>query len=95
MASSYPNQISIVTIAAGETRRRGGADVPYDSITLYRYTDGSTGSLDKRINKGRAIILEDVQGKTVTIGLGASPTKFDDLLLKAQKVLDSVKWTAS
>jgi hypothetical protein len=70
-------------------------DFPSDSITLYRYTDGSTGSFDKAINKGRAIILEDVQGKTVTIGLGASPTEFDDFLPKAQKVLDSVKWTGS
>ena len=70
-------------------------DFPSEVITLFRYTDGSTGPFDKGINKGRAIILEDVQGKTVTIGLGASPTEFDDFLPKAQKVLDSVKWTGS
>ena len=45
--------------------------------------------------KFRAIILKDVKGKTVTIGLGASTTDFDEFLAKSQKVLDSVKWTGS
>jgi hypothetical protein len=69
-------------------------DFPSEAINLYRYTDGSTGTFSNG-NKGRAIILEDVKGKTVTIGLGCLATEFDDYLPKAQKVLDTVKWTGS
>jgi hypothetical protein len=69
-------------------------DAPYDEITLYKYTDGSVGSAGKGI-KFRAIILEGVKGKTVTIGIGSPTTEFDEFLPKAQKVLDSVKWTGS
>jgi hypothetical protein len=69
-------------------------DAPSDEITLYRYTDGSQGDVGKGF-KFRAIILEDVKGEMVTIGLGSPTTEFDDFLPKAQKVLDSVKWTGS
>ena len=69
-------------------------DFPSGAINLYRYTDGSTGEFSSG-NKGRAIILEDVKGKTVTIGLGCLATEFDDYLPKAQKVLDTVKWGGS
>jgi hypothetical protein len=69
-------------------------DAPYDEITLYRYTDGSQGEVGKGF-KFRAIILEDVKGAMVTIGIGSPTTEFDDFLPKAQKVLDSVKWTGS
>jgi hypothetical protein len=66
-------------------------DAPYDEINLFRYTDGSDGSAGKGF-KYRAIILEDVEGKTVTIGIGSLAIEFDDLLPEAQKVLDTVKW---
>jgi hypothetical protein len=66
-------------------------DAPYEEITLFRYTDGSDGSAGKGF-KYRAIILEDVEGKTVTIGIGSLTIEFDDLLPEAQKVLDTVKW---
>ena len=69
-------------------------DAPYDEITLFRYTDGDTGDAGKGY-KYRAIILEGVKGKTVTIGIGSPTTEFDDFLAKAQKVLDTVKWTGS
>jgi hypothetical protein len=66
-------------------------DAPYEDINLFRYTDGSDGSAGKGF-KYRAIILEDVEGKTVTIGIGSLTIEFDDLLPEAQKVLDTVKW---
>jgi hypothetical protein len=66
-------------------------DAPYDYINLFRYTDGSDGGAGKGF-KYRAIVLEDVEGKTVTIGIGSPTTGFDDLLPEAQKVLDTVKW---
>jgi hypothetical protein len=75
-------------------------DAPSDDITLYMFTDGSTGYAGKGY-KIRTIILEGVKGKTVTISIIGNPTtgnpttEFDDFLPKAQKVLDSVKWTGS
>jgi hypothetical protein len=75
-------------------------DAQYDEITLFKFTDGSTGYAGKGY-KIRTIILEGVKGKTVTIGIIGNPTtgnpttEFDDFLPKAQKVLDSVKWTGS
>jgi hypothetical protein len=47
-------------------------DAPSEEITLCRYTDGDTGDAGKGY-KYRAIILEDVKGKMVTVGIG-SPT---------------------
>jgi hypothetical protein len=69
-------------------------DFPSDDITLFKYTDGTTGDLGKEY-KFRAIILKDVKGKTVTISIGAHANAFDGFLPKAQKVLDTVKWTGS
>ena len=40
----------------------------------------------------RVIVLEDVQGETVTIGSNSGATEFDEFLPEAQKVLDSVEW---
>ena len=70
-------------------------DAPSEEITLFKFTDGSTGYAGKGY-KIRTIILEGVKGKTVTIGIIGNPTtEFDDFLPKSQKVLDSVKWTGS
>jgi Transposase len=73
---------------------RSYEDFPSEEITLFKYTDGSTGDAGKG-DKFRAIILEDVKGKTVTIGIGSPTTEFDEFLAKSQKVLDTVKWTGS
>jgi hypothetical protein len=70
------------------------ADTPGDEVDLFRYADGSVGAAGKGF-KYRAIILEGVKGKRVTIGIGSKTTEFDDFLPEAQKVLDSVKWTGS
>jgi len=69
-------------------------DAPYDDVNLFRYADGSDGGAGKGF-KYRAIVLEDVEGKTVTIGIGNPTIGFDDLLPEAQKVLDTVKWEGS
>src|SRR5215203_200261 len=69
-------------------------DFPSEVITLFSYTDGSTADQGKDY-KHRAIILESVKGKTVTIGIDSPTAEFDDFLPKAQKVLDTVKWTGS
>ena len=69
-------------------------DFPSDDITLFKYSDGSTGDLGKEY-KFRAIILKDVKGKTVTISIDAHANDFEGFLPKAQRVLESVKWTGS
>src|ERR671921_160210 len=43
-------------------------------------------------DKGHAIVLEDVNGETVIIGIASLASAFDKFAPKAQKVLDSVKW---
>ena len=40
-------------------------------------------------------MLEDVKGQTVTIWLESSPLGLEEFVPKAQKVIDSVKWTGS
>jgi hypothetical protein len=46
-------------------------------------------------NKQRLFVLEDVKGKTVTIGFTIPATEFDEQAPEAQKVIDSVEWTGS
>jgi len=65
-------------------------DAPMSDIDVYRYADGSIGGAGEG-HKYRAIILEGVKGKTVTIGIGSETPEFDDFLPEAQKVLDTVK----
>ena len=42
--------------------------------------------------KYRFIVLDDVEGQTVTIFFGGPAVEFDESLPKAQKVLDTVNW---
>jgi hypothetical protein len=42
--------------------------------------------------KHRIIMLEDVEGETVTIMFGGPAVDFEEFLPKAQKVLDTVEW---
>ena len=46
-------------------------------------------------NKQRLIVLENVKGKTVTMGFTIPATEFDEQAPEAQKVIDSVEWTGS
>jgi hypothetical protein len=45
--------------------------------------------------KARLIVLEDVEGETVTIGFGGTAKEFDEVASTAQKVIDSVEWRGS
>ena len=69
-------------------------DSPVDNILLFSYSDGTDAGSAKGY-KSRAIILEDVKGETVTIGMGSLTGGFDEFASKAQKVVDSVKWEGS
>jgi hypothetical protein len=42
--------------------------------------------------KMRVIVLEDVEGETVTIGFFSPPSEFEEFVPEAQKVIDTVNW---
>jgi hypothetical protein len=65
-----------------------------DCVDISRFSDGSE-LFHPSGTKARLIVLEDVGGKTVTMGFSSSASEFDAFALKAPKVVDSVKWTDS
>jgi len=69
-------------------------DAPYADVDTFKYSDGSNAATAKGF-KHRAIVLEDVEGETVTIGIGSKASEFDEFAPEAQKVLESVKWGGS
>jgi hypothetical protein len=69
-------------------------DSPYKTVNTFRYSDGFDVSARKGFEY-RAIVLEDVKGETVTIGVGSPASEFDGFAPEAQKVLDTVKWGGS
>ena len=66
-------------------------DAPYAEVDTFKYSDGSGAATAKGF-KHRAIVLEDVEGETVTIGIASKADEFDEFLPEAQKVLETVKW---
>ena len=66
-----------------------------DCVDLFRLSSGLPGGLIALYggDKARMIVLEDVKGETVTIGIGSPAPTFDEFLPKAQKVLHSVMWS--
>jgi hypothetical protein len=46
-------------------------------------------------DKASAIVLEDLEGETVTIGFASPATHFNEFAPEAQKVIDTVKWGGS
>lgn len=69
-------------------------DSPYKTVNTFRYSDGFDVSARKGFEY-RAIVLEDVKGETVTIGVGSPASEFDGFAPEAHKVLDTVKWGGS
>src|SRR5919107_1380298 len=45
--------------------------------------------------KVRVIVLEDLEGETVTIGFFSPASEFEEFAPEAQKVIDTVKWAGS
>ena len=43
----------------------------------------------------RVIVLEDLEGETVTIGIFSPASEFEEFVPEAQKVIDTVKWGGS
>jgi hypothetical protein len=61
---------------------------------LFAFGDGNDFWVGES-EKYRFVVLEDVEGETVTIFFGGPAVEFEELLPKAQKVVDSVTWSAS
>jgi hypothetical protein len=62
-----------------------------DCLDLFLLSTGSPVS-QVEADKVRVIVLEDVKGETVIIGLVSPATEFDEFAPEAQKVIDTVEW---
>ena len=65
-----------------------------DCVDMTKVADGRV-LFQPKGERTRLIVLEDVEGETVTVALHSQITEFDEFTPKAQKVVDSVKWTGS
>jgi hypothetical protein len=63
-------------------------------VDLFRLSTGGPILLAEG-EKVRAIVLEDLEGETVTIGFVSPASEFGEFAPEAQKVLDSVEWRGS
>jgi hypothetical protein len=66
-------------------------DASYAQVDTFRSSDGTGAGAGKGF-KYRAIVLENVKGETVTMGIGSPAGEFDEVAPEAQKVLDTLKW---
>jgi len=92
--SEKPEPVSVGGVEGEQFEWVVAEDSPENEVDTFKYSDGSEVSVAKGF-RYRAIVLEDVKGETVTIGIGSPASEFDEFLSKAQKVLDTVKWTGS
>jgi hypothetical protein len=63
-------------------------------VDLFRLSTGGRIFLTEG-DKAGAIVLEDLEGETVTIGFASPASEFGELAPEAQKVLESVEWRGS
>ena len=63
----------------------------FHCVDIARLSSGSETFLGKGY-KLHLIVLEDVKGEAVSIGIFSPTSDFDEFAPKAQKVLDTVDW---
>lgn len=63
-----------------------------DCVDIFRTAGGSTVGISEGEIQ-RIIVLEEVNGETVTVGFGGPASRFDEIAPEAQKVLETVEWT--
>ncbi len=66
-----------------------------DCVDIFNQSSGDQIGTFREVNKRRVLVLEDVKGDTVVIWYAGPPDTFDKFAPKAQKVVDSVKWSGS
>jgi hypothetical protein len=81
-------------VVVGEVPQGYYGDCGWDCVDVFRVSEYSTVGLPKG-GRYRVIVLEDVKGETVTIGVGSPASDFDEFAPEAQKVIDTVKWSGS
>jgi hypothetical protein len=67
----------------------------FETTSSFYYALWSSVEGEHSGEKQRVIVLEDVNGETVTIAYTSPAPQFDEFALEAQRVLDSVQWTGS
>ena len=66
-----------------------------DCVDIAPLSNDEAAAYFREVNERKVIVLEDVKGDTVMIWFAGPPDTFDKFASKAQKVVDSVKWSGS
>jgi hypothetical protein len=70
--------------------------VPSGCLDIFNQSGGDQiGYFGKNFNERKVIVLGDVKGDTVVVWYAGPPDTFDKFAPRAQKVVDSVKWSGS
>jgi hypothetical protein len=94
LKTTKPEPVSVGGLKGEQLDWIVAEDAPYAQVDTFKYSDGTGAGAGKGF-KYRAIVLENVKGEQVTIGIGSKAGEFDEFLPEAQKVLDTVKWGGS
>jgi hypothetical protein len=81
----------VPTKVAGVPAVRIDTERPSDDVVLFRLSNGDEWGASPK-DKFRFIVVENVKGETVTIAVGGPAGKYEELLPRAQEVLETVKW---
>jgi hypothetical protein len=66
-----------------------------ECVDIAPLSGGEQGVFFREANKRRVIVLQDINGETVTIDFSSPVVMFDEFAPEAQKVVDSIEWTGS
>ncbi len=66
-----------------------------DCVDIAPLSNDQAAAYFKEVNERKVVVLEDVKGDTVMIWFAGPPETFDKFAPRAQKVVDSVKWSGS
>ena len=80
-------------VVVGEVPERYYGACGSDCVDIFRVENSTLGHW--KGGKARAIVLEGVEGETVTIGVVSPVGEFDEFAPEAQKVIDTVEWRGS
>ncbi len=76
LKTTKPEPVSVGGVKGQQFDWVVAKDSPYGTVNTFKYSDGFDVSVRKGF-KYRAIVLEDVKGETVTIGVGSLANEFD------------------